>query len=136
MNEESELAARLSDLFQKGRPGRQIWAGDTNALTRDDYSEREWDEVAAVREKNAWEAPKVELTEKIRGRGFVDCWQEAGLSGRQGPLSTCRFATRIDLVFVSKDLLAPDKLVSVSTLDDKASDHNLVTATFSVKRKN
>jgi len=55
---------------------------------------------------------------------------------KTGPLSTCRFDTRIDLVFVSKDLLNTEKEVNVTTVDDTtASDHNLVVAEFTIFNK-
>ena len=43
----------------------QIWTGDFNALTREDYSADEWDALTQVREANCWEEPKTELTTKV-----------------------------------------------------------------------
>jgi len=109
----------------------QIWTGDFNALTREDYSEGQWQEVALVREQGCWERPKVELTEKIKSvHGMVDCWE---LIGKPDPIKTCRFDTRIDYVYGSPSLLEEWSLQSVDTVDDPASDHNLVIATFTKK---
>ena len=37
----------------------QIWTGDFNALTREDYSEQEWERVGEVRARECWEKPQV-----------------------------------------------------------------------------
>ena len=76
---------------------RSIWLGDFNALTRTDYDESEWREVAAVRARSDWEAPVSELTGAITGDGglpFVD----ARVAAREapGPRSTCRFVSARD----------------------------------------
>ena len=39
----------------------QIWCGDFNALTREDYSEAEWNRVGRVRAANNWESPRTEV---------------------------------------------------------------------------
>ena len=60
LTEEDHKAGEASD-----RP-MQIWTGDFNALTREDYNDQEWDEISAVRQQNHWESPKVALTNKVR----------------------------------------------------------------------
>ena len=44
----------------------QIWTGDFNALTKEDYSPEEWAEITNVRQKNSWELPKTELTTQVK----------------------------------------------------------------------
>ena len=43
----------------------QIWTGDFNALTKEDYKPEEWTEITNVRQKNSWELPKTELTSQV-----------------------------------------------------------------------
>ena len=61
---------------------------------------------------------------------MLDCWE---LAGKPGPVKTCRFDTRIDYIFANPAVFDHWKLEKVETIDDKASDHNLVMATFSLK---
>ena len=54
----------------------QIWTGDFNALTREDYSPEEWAEITNVRQKNSWELPKTELTTQVQqnwGTKYLFC---------------------------------------------------------------
>ena len=54
----------------------QIWTGDFNALTKEDYSPEEWAEITNVRQKNSWELPKTELTTQVQqnwGTKYLSC---------------------------------------------------------------
>ena len=42
-----------------------IWVGDFNALTKEDYSEDGWQDIARIRRCNAWESPHVDVTTKV-----------------------------------------------------------------------
>lgn len=110
-----------------------VWMGDFNALTRTDYDESEWREVAAVRARSDWEAPVSELTCAITGDGglqFVD----ARVAAREapGPRSTCRFNTRIDYVFLGPGTASRWRVAACEHVEaiPAASDHNLVVATL------
>ena len=110
-----------------------VWMGDFNALTRTDYDESEWREVAAVRARSDWEAPVSELTGAITGDGglqFVD----ARVAAREapGPRSTCRFNTRIDYVFLGPGTASRWRVAACEHVEaiPAASDHNLVVATL------
>ena len=46
----------------------QIWTGDFNALTKEDYAETEWEMIASVRKKNNWESPQTNVTKKVKLR--------------------------------------------------------------------
>lgn len=46
-----------------------IVGGDFNSLTRADYSDERWAEIAAIRRKSLWEAPRHDLTELREGEG-------------------------------------------------------------------
>ena len=43
----------------------QIWTGDFNALTREDYNNEKWNHITGVRKQNGWELPKTELTTQV-----------------------------------------------------------------------
>ena len=118
----------LNDIFEKNIP--QIWTGDFNALTKEDYSSSQWNEITEVRTKNNWELPQIALTEKIKEYGFQDTWKlKPSL-----PIKTCRFDTRIDYIFATDNLFLKYEVQKVLHVDDTASDHNMVMTTF-VKRK-
>lgn len=66
--------------------------------------------------------------------------QSISESGLSGPLSTCRFRTRIDYVYLSGEFFAGGRCCpewtavdALTHADDRASDHNLVLAEISVK---
>jgi hypothetical protein len=64
MEEVTEMEQFHAPQFSSSSP--QIWTGDFNALTRDDYTDEFWQEaVVNVRERNSWETPKTDLTKKV-----------------------------------------------------------------------
>ena len=122
----------LGTIFSEGC--FQIWLGDFNALTLDDYTEDELKEVARVRNEGKWEPPKGELTQKITNEyGFVDTWQDVG---GPPPLKTCRYDTRIDYIFANPQLLDVFDVVDVVHDTDTASDHQMVVTKFVSKTAN
>ena len=44
----------------------QIWTGDFNSLTREDYAETEWEVITNVRQKNNWESPQTNVGRKVK----------------------------------------------------------------------
>ena len=42
----------------------QLWLGDFNALTRDDYTQKQWNAIAAERSKSYWEEPRTEVRQR------------------------------------------------------------------------
>ena len=68
LNEIVSIRNSLNDIFEKNTP--QIWTGDFNALTKEDYSSDHWNEITEVRAKDNWELPQTDLTEKIKEYGF------------------------------------------------------------------
>jgi len=105
----------------------QIWTGDFNAITREDYNNEKWNHITGVRKHNGWELPKTELTTQVKEFGFRDSWQQVGCPE---PIKTCRFDTHIDYVYANNQMLSKYKVENVIHVDDPASDHNLVKATF------
>ena len=64
LSEIESIKKHLDPVFREDHC--QIWAGDFNALTKEDYSESSWNNITEVRKRNCWESPKVELTTKVR----------------------------------------------------------------------
>ena len=60
MREVENVAENLTNIFQKNEA--QIWAGDFNCLTREDYTDKEWDILTRVRQNNGWEQPQTEVS--------------------------------------------------------------------------
>jgi len=110
MSEVRKMKEQLDHLFKVNEA--QVWTGDFNSLTREDYSEVAWKEITEVRRNNHWELPKTQVTSFIGGLGFVDCWGEVG---KPEPVSTCRFLTHIDYVFVNKEVLKSWDCTEVQT---------------------
>ena len=122
-------------------PLPHIWLGDFNALTRSDYSEMQWQEILNVRAHNSWELPVSHLTTMITSQQTkqkkdkklaLDLSDSYTASRRTGPLSTCRFGTRIDYIYFNESYLqaAGWRLASYLVEETDLSDHNLVIATF------
>ena len=112
-------------------PKRCVILGDFNALTRTDYTDEQWSEVAGVRAVNQWEAPTSELTDMLRTHGPLDCWSTLGFRAA----STCRFNTRIDYVFANRALLERSEVVSCEIVPTRgATDHELVVAEFRARQ--
>ena len=57
------IKKHLQPVFQEDHC--QIWTGDFNALTKEDYSETQWNNITDVRKRNCWEKPKTDLTTKV-----------------------------------------------------------------------
>lgn len=63
MREISAIQKHLAQLFLDDQC--QIWTGDFNALTKEDYDEEEWENITCVRKRNSWELPQTDLTTKV-----------------------------------------------------------------------
>ena len=42
-----------------------IWTGDFNALTKEDYTADEWQNITTIRKQNHWEIPQIDVTNKV-----------------------------------------------------------------------
>ena len=49
----------------------QIWVGDFNSLTREDYDEDYWEDIARVRRENFWEPPRTAVTSQMKKMRWV-----------------------------------------------------------------
>ncbi|MFT5682648.1 MAG: endonuclease/exonuclease/phosphatase family metal-dependent hydrolase [Myxococcota bacterium] len=96
-----------------------VLCGDLNALTRADYRDPAWEEIAAVREQSAWEPPVSTLMDAIEAEGFADAAEGYDILG------TSRFGTRIDYVLLGADCTLT--VVGYDTVDvGGISDHSVV----------
>lgn len=128
LQEIDNIRHHLEPVFKENQC--QIWTGDFNALTREDYSDDEWQKITAIRAKNHWELPKTGLTTQVKKYGFKDCWT---IVGCPKPFKTCRFNTHIDYIYANEAMLDKAEVISVTHIEDSASDHNMVLAKFKIK---
>ena len=98
-----------------------ILLGDFNALTRSDYTVKEWSDIFKVRKYGQWELPVHELTDKLNNEWY-DC-------GKHKPLVTSRYNTRIDYIY-TKNM----KIINYNIEETipSISDHNLVMMRFGI----
>lgn len=128
-----ELEQIFSDIQRHELTGTPtIFTGDFNALTRADYSESEWSEIGQIRSQNLWEECFSEITDKMR----THC-TDAKVSSQEfsGPLSTCRFHTRIDYIYLNPCAQNIFEGTSLKHIDQDTSDHNMVVAKLKYHRK-
>ena len=118
-----------------------IFMGDFNALSKSDYTDIEWNEICAERKENQWEVPETRLMNEIMNeQGFIDCMDEYkkidDTSWNRNKLSTCRYNTRIDYIFVNHKFLSLFEIIDFQHLNgNNLSDHKMVKATFKLKEK-
>ena len=60
MQEMKKLQLNLQEIFLN--KGAQIWTGDFNSLTKEDYDEEAWEDITRVRRQNNWELPMTEVS--------------------------------------------------------------------------
>lgn len=134
-----EIRAIVRGFERENLPLPDLWMGDFNALTRKDYTKEEWNRIYQVRSRNHWELPVSDLTLAVmsktnhKGLGLRDAYAFVPESNRLGPLSTCRFGTRIDYVYFRAERMgaAGWNIAACEHVDcRRISDHNLVIATF------
>jgi len=139
MQELDKLVAML-DTAANHQSRNMVWMGDFNALTQSDYTDLAWSQIADVRARNSWEAPQTDVIRRITdkapkrrkrpGLGLIDTYHQLPAPARAGPLSTCRFGTRIDYIFLTPGF--PARVVSHEHVEALpfASDHNAVVVTL------
>jgi len=105
--------------------------GDFNALTKNDYSKKKWENIYTVRKENKWELPLTILTDRITsnqedGWNLIDSRKIA--KEISGPLTTCRFDTRIDYIYINKNLKKNWNIYKYECINaiPNITDHNLV----------
>ena len=128
-----ELKEIIRKSYEPRKEAGHIWAGDFNSLTREDYTIKEWNEIARVRSLNCWEKPRVELTDLVKKQDFQDTWQLC--PDKPTLVKTCRFDTHIDYIYTNSKFSSKFRVSNVSNEDDSASDHNMIITTFDVKKQ-
>ena len=158
MSELRKMKDQLELLFNAKEP--QVWTGDFNSLTREDYSDEAWEDLSQVRRNNHWEMPqtKVRVATSFKFTYFpisrlLQTWLgwglltaglnlvNLGLFQHAGSdvyifihintiITICRFNTHIDYVFVDKAALQLWDCIKVLHHHSDASDHKLVIANF------
>lgn len=104
-----------------------IILGDFNTLTRNDYTDAEWESITKIRKQNNWEAPKTVLSELIAKNKCIDCLQKYGK-----PVPTCRFDTRVDYIFINETFQKLISNIQVQVYSSQGSDHNPVVMSFTI----
>jgi endonuclease/exonuclease/phosphatase family metal-dependent hydrolase len=105
-----------------------IFMGDLNALRFQDYSSEKWKKIEKVRKEKIWELPQTELIQTVE-KDFLEVFST--YSKEEIP-STCRFDTRIDYIFVSKE--NNFKIEEIKRIfNDEISDHHPIFMKFSMK---
>jgi endonuclease/exonuclease/phosphatase family metal-dependent hydrolase len=122
--------------IQEFNPYKQnidILMGDMNALTRDDYSDKYYqDAVDGVRRKSGWEKPRFDLTKLITDEwNYQDAFKLKNPEVKDEEIVTCRYGTRIDYIYIRPRVDDQWILNECSIIDTKgATDHNAVFAEF------
>jgi len=127
--------ARLRQIhyFQPQKESVDILIGDMNALTRDDYSDKYYENIVfGRREKSGWEKPRFELTDLITNQwNYQDAFKLINSQAKDGQVVTCEYGTRIDYIYLLPRTNDQWKLTQCSIIDTKgATDHNIVFAEF------
>ena len=131
MRQIGNLLKAISD--RKGCNVPILLAGDFNSLTLTDYSPEYFEtKIAAPRRAINWDLPVSKLTDMMREKGFVDCWQRC--PERLGPVYTCQYDSRIDYVFTNPQVLERFEPFEFETIEmihgRRLSDHNMILCRF------
>jgi endonuclease/exonuclease/phosphatase family metal-dependent hydrolase len=82
-----------------------IIMGDFNAITQSDYTPDYEDEmITTVRSNGRWEEPTYTLTAHMASLGYIDFWRRCNPNVLDADVTTCAYHTRIDYIWISKDL--------------------------------
>lgn len=113
-----------------------ILLGDFNALTREDYSEEFYHEqIFSIRQKNSWEEGRFDLTRLITEQwGYQDAFKQMNSNKKDRELSTCRYGTRIDYIYIYPRVNDQWILKRCEIIDTQGlTDHQGVLAEFQFK---
>ncbi|KAL7144591.1 hypothetical protein ABFS83_07G022700 [Erythranthe nasuta] len=111
-----------------------ILAGGLNALDSSDYSLERWNHIVKYYEELGKPTPKVEVTNLLKGRGYIDakdfpgeCEPVVMIAKGQNVQGTCKYGTRVDYILGSSDLPYTFVPGSYSVISSKGtSDHHIV----------
>ena len=134
MDEENRLIQMKE--FDPKKQNVDILMGDMNALTREDYSDQYYQKkVVETRETFRWEKPRFDLTKLITEEwGYRDAFRSFNSQLKDKEVSTCRYGTRIDYIYIHPRISNRCKLTRCEILDTKAAtDHSIVFAELEMK---
>jgi len=122
---------RLSQIaeFQPNEKQIDILMGDFNALTRNDYSDRYYQNIVeGKRRQSGWELPRFDLTNLLTNEWkYEDVFRIANPELKDEDVSTCAYGTRIDYVFLHPRLTDRFFVNKCEIIDTKGvTDHNAV----------
>jgi endonuclease/exonuclease/phosphatase family metal-dependent hydrolase len=126
------------DEFSPQKKAIDILMGDMNALTREDYSDHYYQKnVLETRQASYWEKPRFDLTKLITDEwGYQDAFRSLNPQLKDEQVTTCRFGTRIDYIYVHPRVYDRWKLSKCEIIDtQEATDHNIVFAELELKSK-
>ena len=160
------LLTDIKKIFNDNKMYRNIpliFIGDFNALTKNDYTNMEWDTIKKVRKKNNWFEPETKLTDKIKANKYIPFYDSLSLYAKNiksnkklknngkkkcdnlgelwvnvfnhgETLGTCRFDTRIDYIMVNSEWMKTFDIVEYDHFEhNNASDHKLVRTSWKIK---
>ncbi|CAF0862317.1 unnamed protein product [Adineta steineri] len=110
-----------------------ILIGDMNALTREDYSDKYYENiVAGKRKRSGWETPRFDLTKFITDEWkYEDAFKLMNPQLKDEEVVTCAYGTRIDYIYLRPRENDSWKLTKCSIINAQpATDHNAVFAEF------
>jgi endonuclease/exonuclease/phosphatase family metal-dependent hydrolase len=109
-----------------------IYAGDFNAVCREDYSQEHWNQLQQIRDKNKWEKLSTRVhTYLTSERNLVDCYQLSDVKNNSQLVTSAQANNRIDWLLVSRQFLAAWSIQSYQVHNDcNASDHYPVSVLF------
>ena len=129
---------RLKQIKQFRPNDKQIdvLLGDFNALTRDDYSDKYYQNIVeGKRRQSGWELPRFDLTNLLTNEWkYEDVFRIANPELKDEDVVTCEYGTRIDYIYIQRKVLQKWNLTKCEIIDTKgATDHNAVLAEFQLK---
>ena len=113
-----------------------VLLGDMNALTRTDYSDQYYHEqILSVRRRSFWEKPQFDLTKLLTEEwGYQDAFTQFNPDKKDQELSTCRYQTRIDYIYLHLRVNDQWILKRCEIIDTQGlTDHQAVFAEFQSK---
>jgi len=137
-----ELMQLLTFVRERSHSGAipHVITGDFNSLTRVDYLAEHWELIRQHREAAGLnlEEPKGTVMQHITNSGYRDVGR-AHLRDKQPfpvevPYWTCAFSTRIDYILMPTHTPGMEYVYNSYQRDpDAASDHNLISAEFTLR---
>jgi endonuclease/exonuclease/phosphatase family metal-dependent hydrolase len=99
-----------------------ILMGDFNALTREDYTDDEWQELVEERRCRRWELPEHKVTSVMKESGYRDAWLESGNCEKRRTAHVSNPKYGIDYFWLSSDW-PTGSVQCCQIIQDMASDH-------------